>query len=212
MPIAIGQANPSFVPEALSASNVGVWEWAVAGDVMRVDANCAALFGLPAKEAERGLPLKSATDAIHPEDYPSFESQLADVIRQGGLFVAEYRTCPRPGDVRWILARGRFETDTAGAVSHGRGIVIDITESKRDGHLDEEAVFLAMPDAREWEPLYSATDSAISAYRELEKLGAQGEPLLAAARPLLVALGRELAKLTPEHEALRGLRTPRTAH
>lgn len=200
MAFAIGQPNPNLLPDALSASNVGVWEWEVAGDRMRIDATCAALFGLPAHQGEQGLPLRAASDAIHPEDYPIFQRQIEDVVARGGLFVAEYRTCPSPSDTRWILARGRFETDQDGVVVRGRGIVIDITESKGGGQVEEQAVFLAMAAEGELSPLIHATDKAISAYRELERMGAEGGHLRAVARPLLIALGRELVKSTAQQE------------
>ncbi|WP_426955724.1 PAS domain-containing protein [Muricoccus radiodurans] len=196
MPFAIGQPNPNFLSDALSASNVGVWQWDVAGDCMRIDATCAALFGIPVRLAEQCLPLQAATDAIHPHDLPAFQHQLTSVISRGGLFVAEYRTCPSPTDTRWVLARGRFEIDADGSLLHGRGIVIDITDSKRDGPLEEQAVFLSMRNEGELSPLVRATDKAISSYQELEQMGVDGESLRALARPLLVALGRELAKST----------------
>ncbi|MCR0984578.1 PAS domain-containing protein [Roseomonas populi] len=200
MPFAIGQSNPNLLPDALSASKVGVWEWEVAGDCMRTDATCAGLFGLPAHQAEQGLPLQAASDAIHPDDLPTFQRQITDVIERGGLFVAEYRTCPSASETRWVLARGRFEVDEDGVVVRGRGIVIDITESKREGHVEERVVFLAMPAEGELSPLIRATDMAISTYRELEQMGAEGGRLRAVARPLLVALGRELVRSTVQQE------------
>lgn len=196
MPFAIGQPNPNLLPDALSATNVGVWEWEVVDDCMRIDATCAALFGLPAHQASQGLPLQAASDAIHPDDHPVFQRQIADVLARGGLFVAEYRTCPSPNDTRWLLARGRFDTDDHGAVVRGRGIVIDITESKREGHVEEQAVFLTMSTEGELSPLMRATDKAIATYQELERMGAEGGHLRAVARPLLIALGRELVKST----------------
>ncbi|WP_458095157.1 PAS domain-containing protein [Roseomonas sp. WA12] len=198
MAYAIGQPNANLLPDALSATNVGVWEWEVAGDCMRTDPICAALFGLPAHQAEQGLPLQAASDAIHPDDLPGFQRQLAGVVANGGLFVAEYRTCPSLSDTRWILARGRFETDTDGVVIRGRGIVIDITESRGEGHAEDGAVFLTTHVEEELSPLIRATDKAISTYQELEQMGTEGAPLRAVARHLLIALGRELVKSTSQ--------------
>ncbi|MBP0494886.1 PAS domain-containing protein [Pararoseomonas indoligenes] len=211
MAFAIGKSNPNFLPDALSASKVGVWEWEVVGDRMRVDATCAALFGLPVRQAEQGLPLQAASDAIHPDDYPLFQRQITDVLARGGLFVAEYRTCPSPSDTRWILARGRFEVGENGLVIHGRGIVIDITESKKEGHVEEGAVFLTMQSEGELSPLIRATDKAISTYQELEQMGAEGGRLRAVARPLLIALGHELVRSTGAQEA-KGEPQPKPMH
>ena len=79
----------------------------------------------------------------------------------GGLYVVEYRTIPRPGDVRWILVRGRYERDRLTGSVFGRGIVIDITESKIDGLVEDKAHFLA-PDIPEIEaPLDRAAGYAL---------------------------------------------------
>lgn len=203
MPFAVGQANADLVTEALATMKVGVWEWDVASDRLRVDATCGILFGIPPEAAETDLPLSCATDAIHPDDFPLFRDRLRGVAENGGLFVAEYRVCPRPGELIWILARGRFEIDFTGIVRRGRGIVIDITESRHDGHLDGDAVFMSMAEQGELAPLHRATDAALTAYRELEMMGAEGGRLRAAARTLLVELGRELAKSTPDQAVLQ---------
>jgi hypothetical protein len=199
MPFAIGEANVDLVAEALSTMKVGVWEWEIEPDRMRVDSTCAALFGIPPAAAETDLPLRCATEAIHPDDFPLFRERITRVIEDGGLFVAEYRVCPQPSELKWVLARGRFEADATGAIVRGRGIVIDITESRRDGHLDGDSVFMSMAEQGELTPLHRATDAALTAYRELETMGIKGGRLHTAARTLLLELGRELAKSTPDN-------------
>ncbi|TNC12762.1 PAS domain-containing protein [Methylobacterium terricola] len=139
----VPRAAPGFVLGALAASQVSTWETDVALERTMTDAATAALFGLDPSEAEQGLPLAHFLDAIHPDDREMVRRRIAVISEQGGLFVVEYRTCPAPGMIRWVLARGRYEHDRFTGSMVGRGIVIDITESKLDGHVEDRAFFLA---------------------------------------------------------------------
>ncbi|MDP4002208.1 PAS domain-containing protein [Methylobacterium sp. NEAU K] len=128
-----------IVARALAASNVGTWEWRIADDVLRCDPVAATMLGVPRAATGRGATFALFFERIHPQDRPRIGSLVDDLQRQGGLYVAQYRTVLEPDDVRWVLARGRFITDADGIVSEARGIVIDVTESSRDGYLDESA-------------------------------------------------------------------------
>lgn len=127
------------VARTLAASNVGTWEWHIAGDLLRCDAVAADMLGVPRARGDRGATFAQFLDKIYPEDQRRIGSIIDDLRRQGGLYIAQYRTVPEPGDLRWVLARGRFSRDAAGVVSEARGIVIDVTDSSRDGFLDESA-------------------------------------------------------------------------
>lgn len=142
-------AAPDFLLGALAASQVSTWETDVTRGRTTTDAATAALFGLDAWEAGQGLPLAQFIDAIHPADREMVRRRIAVIGEQGGLFVVEYRTCPAPGSIRWVLARGRYEYDRLAGGMVGRGIVIDITESKLDGHIEDRAFFMVKQDLQE---------------------------------------------------------------
>ncbi|MBE7203769.1 MAG: PAS domain-containing protein [Parafilimonas terrae] len=127
------------VARALAASDVGTWEWHIADDILRCDAVAAAMLGIPQALSDRGATFALFLDKIHPEDQRRIGLITDDLRRQGGLYIAQYRTVPEPDELRWVLARGRFIRDKAGVVSEARGIVIDVTDSSRDGFLDEAA-------------------------------------------------------------------------
>lgn len=129
----------SSVARALAVSDVGTWTWHIADDVLRCDPVAATMLGLPRTKSGSGTTFGSFLDRIHPEDQRRIASTLDDLRRQGGLYIAQYRTVPAPGEVRWILARGRFILDAQGGVSEAHGIVIDVNERGRDGFLDESA-------------------------------------------------------------------------
>ncbi|MCJ2012202.1 PAS domain-containing protein [Methylobacterium sp. J-076] len=145
-----------------------------------------------ADEAAEGLPLVAFTKHIHPEDLPDFEEKIACVRQRGGLFVIEYRTCPTPRDIRWVLARGRFEWDSHAGGIIGRGIVIDITDSKSDGQVEDRAFFVKPEDTGP--SLERLAGFAIEVHNEIEELGeAKGSILRQAIDTLLWAIGRKLA-------------------
>lgn len=134
---------PESVARALAASDVGTWEWHAADGILRCDAVAAAMLGVPRARGDRGGGVPLLLDRIHPEDRRRTGLLLDDLHRQGGLFVAQFRTIPEADDIRWILARGRFDrgpSEAAGCAA--RGIVIDVTARSRDGFL-EEAAFCA---------------------------------------------------------------------
>lgn len=184
---------PTFVPAALAASQVGTWETNSRADRTITDATTAALFGVDPARAANGLPLAAYARAIHPEDVLAFSHKLDDVRTHGGLFVVEYRTCPHPGLTHWVLARGRYERDGWTGEMIGRGIVIDISESKLDGQGEDRALFVK-PDV-DASPLDRAADHVIEARRAIDAVGGSEWPALRkAVDDLLWTVGRALAR------------------
>jgi hypothetical protein len=128
--------DTNIVARALAASNVGTWEWRIANDVVRCDAVAATMLGIPRAATGRGTTYAMFFERIHPQDRPRIASIVGNLQHHGALYVAQYRTVIAPDDVRWVLARGRFVMGPDGTVSEARGIVIDVSESSRDGFLD----------------------------------------------------------------------------
>lgn len=182
----------AFVPGAMVASQVGAWESDITNDRTVGDATTAALFGVDPDEASFGLPLVSYTRNIHVDDQLHFREKLGNVRDHGGLFVIEYRTCPSPTDVRWVLARGRYERDPLSGNIVGRGIVIDITESKADGRVEDSAFFVRPEGTNP--SLEHIAALALEAREEMDNLGEHAtSPLRRAMDALLFIIGRTLA-------------------
>lgn len=191
MPQPASQSVLPFVPDALTASSVGVWETDFENDRTRGDAILAAIFGVDPDEAATGLPLDQYVRKVLPEDQTALGERLRQVRSTGGMFVIEYRTCPTPNNIRWVLARGRYERDaTTGAVT-GRGILIDITDSKIDGQVEDRAMFFASD--REGPSLDHVAALTLEARQEIDGLGEkEGSPLRSAVDALLWAVGRAI--------------------
>lgn len=183
----------SFVPSALMASRVGAWEYDATNDRTVADAATAGLFGIDVDEASLGLPIDLYTKRIHPDDRPNFRQKLDILQDRGGLFVIEYRTCPSPTDVRWVLARGRYERDPRTGHTIGRGIVIDITESKSDGHVGDPAFFVAQ--TANGPSLAQIASMVLEVRSQIDELGERSDsPLRRAVDALLWIIGRTLAR------------------
>ncbi|QRE72882.1 PAS domain-containing protein [Methylobacterium aquaticum] len=183
----------AFVPDALIASQVGTWETSFAIDRTFSDATTAALFGLDPDEAAKGLPLAAYARSIHPHDRAAFNDKIGRVREHGGLYVVEYRTIPALGDLRWVLARGRYQRDKHTGEITGRGIVIDITENKLDGRIEDRAFFITEEAAES--PLDRAAACAIQARQAIDEVdGPEGLGLRRSVDALLLALGRALAR------------------
>ncbi|TNC08775.1 diguanylate cyclase [Methylobacterium terricola] len=192
MPNQVTRSVLSFVPDALTASQVGTWETESLTDRTVSDATTAALFGLDPVRAAGGLPLAAYSRVIHPDDRAAFFGKLNRVRDHGGLFVIEYRTLPGPSDLRWVLARGRYERDERTGGMTGRGIVIDITESKHDGRVEDRAFFFVEDDTEM--PLDRAAACAIQARQAIDEFaGPERLGLRRSVDTLLLALGRALA-------------------
>ncbi|WP_171070165.1 PAS domain-containing protein [Methylobacterium terricola] len=171
--------------------HVGSWDWDIAGNRLYADDVVAGLFGLDLHAAGAGVPIEHYEAGIHPEDRAWVSERLRHAAEASGVVEAEYRTRPRGGPVRRVLARGRFYHDAEGRPLRGHGIILDITDRR-----DERPVLVPEPANRDDHVLERAADQGL-ALREL--LATARRPfLLKLADMLLMELGHELAKLVKD--------------
>ncbi|MCJ2111573.1 PAS domain-containing protein [Methylobacterium sp. E-025] len=187
-------------PVALTALSIGMWEDDVEIDRIRGDAIMARIYGLSEERAAAGLTWAELSRFFHPDDMPADPLPHRRVREEGGLFVWEHRVVPEAGNVRWVLARGHFDRDSQSGVMRGRGILIDMTDVRRDGHADGSMDFLAKDMAA---PLLERiADGALQIRGMIDDLNPKGvkrlKPLVDA---LLLELGRQLAA-SLMHEAV----------
>ena len=117
---------------ALTAGgSIGVWDWDVAADRVTADARFATLYGVDPELAAAGAPIERFFSGIHPDDRPGLKAGIAQVLRDGGRFDAEYRLLQRDGSIRWVAAQGRCSLSEDGTPRHFPGVSFDITERKR---------------------------------------------------------------------------------
>lgn len=109
---------------------VGTWMWDMKHSVIYGGPNLAGMFGLNPNDAEKGLQLEDFTSGIHPDDKARVSKEIERAVASKSGFESEYRTIDIDGNVRWLIARGRVETDENGQLDRFPGVVIDITERK----------------------------------------------------------------------------------
>lgn len=72
-------------------------------------------------------------DIIHPDDLKEVEEELERRIRIGAPdFNMEYRIFTKNREIRWVNERTFIQRDREGEVTHFQGVVLDITEQKRN--------------------------------------------------------------------------------
>ncbi|XYD12654.1 PAS domain-containing protein (plasmid) [Methylobacterium sp. NMS12] len=176
----------------LTTLNIGLWEEDVDSDRVRGDTVMARMFGLSDVEVAEGISRAHLMSIFHPEDVVQDPELRRSVREEGGLFVWEHRILLASGVVRWVLARGHYERDGKGRM-RGRGIVIDVTDSRTDGHIDGPAHFLAAYETSE-SVLERIADRAIEACELIRTLEAdKSVRLRLLIDTLLHELGQQLA-------------------
>lgn len=116
---------------ALAAGSIHTWRWNLLTNLLKVNHQCAHLFGLDPEAAATGLPLEQFLNAIHPDDRPYVVAAIDQAIASGENYVAEYRVCNAEGQERWVIARGQVEYDSKGKAISFPGAIADITDRKR---------------------------------------------------------------------------------
>ena len=175
---------------ALDASGVvGTWSWSGSQDHCILDAGAANVLAGDPGLAGTPIRLERAKACVHPDDRDALFPQFRALGRTGGLFVAEYRTLSSSGQVRTILDRGRIFRDPGGTVTHGHGIILDVSESaRRDAHPEDPGRFLEEVQ----QPLELAAGHAIACRGAIDHLDIAELRLIV--DMLLLRLGQELGR------------------
>ncbi len=113
----------------LSATEVGIWYWDVQNNRMRGDRNILKLFDL--QETDRDVELDVFVDRLHEADRKHVVAAVERAVAEGDLYEEEYRVVHRNGQVRWIHARGKVETDEQGRAVAFPGVAVDVTQRKQ---------------------------------------------------------------------------------
>ena len=123
------EASEKRLRLALSAGQMGVWEWDAASGRVYWDDTQRRLFGLDSGEpisAERFFGL------IHADDRSAIRENIRlKTSGTGGQHATEFRVVrPDTGAVRWIAARSDVQYGEDGRIARISGVNFDITEAK----------------------------------------------------------------------------------
>jgi PAS domain S-box-containing protein len=132
---------------AMSAVQLGAWEWDIRRQVATWSEKSAEIFGLAAPP--RGLTVARFLELVSPEDRPAVSVALRRAFLEGAPFDTEYRITLPDGETRWVLAKGKPSFDHAGRPVRLIGVHADVTERRR-----------AYAAVSEWENRYEAAVQA----------------------------------------------------
>jgi len=171
---------------ALEASGgVGFWMWDISKDAAHADPVSALLFNISPARSRAGVSLSEILKAVHPDDQAHISQVILDCAQTGGSYTAEYRVCSPTGQLRWLFTRGHFHLDEQGRPTTGRGVIVEISDSKSAG------TAFAQRDGTLIDALNRAADLCLSLHDALSQFGEP--PMLALAETLLLEIGRHLA-------------------
>lgn len=113
---------------ATDAASLGLWEWDLRRDRVWASERALALFGV-SPSADVGF--RRFIDALHIDHRPAAHDRSEALQAQGGSIEQQVCVALPDGTNRWLLSRGRTESDPSGRPALLRGVTIDITERRR---------------------------------------------------------------------------------
>lgn len=117
---------------AMTAADVGMWNWDISSDRLIVDERLADIFGLDPKIATTsGLPLETFMARMHPEDRLRVKQLIREATETGADYHVEHRIVNPDGSLKWVEARGKLQDDPLTRTRRFFGVIVDITKRKR---------------------------------------------------------------------------------
>lgn len=111
---------------ALSAAQMGVWEWEAKSNSVFLSPECYALFGIDHFDGA----METLLSLLHPDERERIVKLLPDPLTDRAIFNTECRILHADGTVRWMSTVGQARCDTQGNPLRVVGTMQDITERK----------------------------------------------------------------------------------
>lgn len=110
---------------ALEAGRMGVWDWDVELDEVRMSVPLQLQFGFPPRAASAEL-----RGFMHSDDRDRVSEQVAAALEREGRFQTECRVVRPDGQTRWIANRGIAIHDGSGKLVALTGVATDVTQQR----------------------------------------------------------------------------------
>ncbi|MDF3053359.1 MAG: hypothetical protein K0S19_1464 [Geminicoccaceae bacterium] len=131
---------------ALSASEVGTWEWCIADDTGSMSPKSRQILGVP--DSDEVVTHNDFLNLVSSQDRAAVAQAMQDCMSNGSAYECEFRVPLAGGGVRWVLAKGKVLYDTLGKPDRFLGVNVDITDRKSAAELRHEEVALRQSEAR----------------------------------------------------------------
>lgn len=113
---------------AMSAAQMGTWDWDIDQDRLMCSGDAAAVLGLD--DGAGRIDYRAFVEMLDPADRTAVASAVSQALERGGMYTVEFRIRARDGSTRWVLAKGTVRLDPKGKPGRLIGVTIDITERK----------------------------------------------------------------------------------
>ncbi|MGH6877493.1 MAG: response regulator, partial [Rhizomicrobium sp.] len=123
---------------ALSAGNMGAWDWEVAGGTCRWDDGLCRIFGVD--PATFAVAFDAVRPRFHPEDWRRLVAAFEDAGPEQKSWRTDFRILRPDGELRWCTGTAAAIHDRDGRLVRLSGVAADITERKR---IEEHQILLA---------------------------------------------------------------------
>ena len=114
---------------AIDGAEIGTWYREIPGDYVEWSGPTRELLALPPGEEPSFEHLYAV---IHPDDRDRIKRLIREAEERRSGYAAEYRIVRPDHSIRWISAKGRVYCDADGSLLGIGGLLIDITERKRN--------------------------------------------------------------------------------
>lgn len=107
-------------------AEAGIYTWSLGEDRVYGDTAVAALFGLDPDLTIQGLPLTAYMARVHDSDRQMLAALIAQAVRDGCPFNAEYRVRNNREEFEVVMALGRCFRDQTGNPTLYSGIIYPV--------------------------------------------------------------------------------------
>ncbi len=113
----------------LAGARMGTWQWEIESERLTCSARCREIFGLSPSEDPT---YRRFLSALHPDDRGITDAAVMESVASHAEFQTQFRIIPSRGAIRWVEALGAATYVADGRPEMIRGVVLDITERKKD--------------------------------------------------------------------------------
>jgi PAS domain S-box-containing protein len=124
--LAVTRERDAWLEVGLDAGRIGLWRWDPATRSVRISGRLLDWLGT---NGETEIDTAIWTARIHVDDRETIAQIMANALRMGEPFEAQYRITSPTGELVWLHLNGRTHTDARGR-THAYGSATDITHEK----------------------------------------------------------------------------------
>ena len=123
---------------ALSAGNMGSWDWDIAQGSCLWDEGLCRIFGV--KSADFDVTFENVRARFHPDDWRRLAAAFAEATPAQTSWRTDFRVVRPEGELRWCIGTAAAFYDQYGRLARLSGVAADITDRKR---IEEQQTLLA---------------------------------------------------------------------